>query len=87
MQTISYTEVRKQLANTMLQVCSDHQPTIITRRQQPSVVMLSLDDYNALTETAYLLRSPNNATRLFNAIEELNAGKGNAQELAKDFDL
>lgn len=76
MQTISYSEARKSLARTMSEVCDNHQPTIITRRQHESVVMLSLDDYNALNETAYLLRSPKNASRIFAALEQLNTGKG-----------
>jgi antitoxin YefM len=45
--------------------------------------MLSLEDYEALQETAYLLRSPANAKRLMDAIEELNQGKGLKKE-AKD---
>ncbi len=76
MQTLTYSEVRKSLAHTMSSVCDNHQPTIITRRQHGSVVMLSLDDYNALNETAYLLRSPKNARRIFESIEQLDKGKG-----------
>ena len=81
MDTINYTDARKSLADTMQQVCDNHTPTIITRRQHPAVVMLSLEDYNALTETAYLLRSPKNANRLFSAIEQLNAGQGSERQL------
>ena len=43
--------------------------------------MLSLEDYQALEETAYLLRSPNNAKRLLDAVIELNAGKGTERAL------
>ena len=42
----------------MKRVCADHEPLIITRNGEPSVVMVSLDDFKALEETAYLLRSP-----------------------------
>lgn len=58
MDPISYTAARANLARTMNRVCGDHEPLIITRNGQPSVVMLSLDDDKALEETAYLLRSP-----------------------------
>ena len=49
---------------------------IITRNGEPSVVMLSLDDFKALEETAYLLRSPRNARRLMDAVDNLEAGRG-----------
>lgn len=65
----------------MDEVCESHEPVIITRNGQESVVMLSLEDYNSLEETAYLLRSPNNAKRLLEAIAELEAGHGTEREL------
>ncbi|KAA1172888.1 type II toxin-antitoxin system prevent-host-death family antitoxin [Marinobacter salinexigens] len=55
MDAISYTAARTNLAKTMQQVCEDHSPVIITRSKSPSVVMISLEDYEALQETAYLL--------------------------------
>ncbi len=64
MKTVSYTHARSKLAKTMEQVCDDHAPVIITRKSERSVVMLSLEDYEALEETAYLLRSPKNTRRL-----------------------
>jgi antitoxin YefM len=56
---------------------------IITRNGDQSVVMLSLEDYKALEETAYLLRTPSNARRLLSAVAQLNAGKGAQLELIK----
>jgi antitoxin YefM len=56
---------------------------IITRNGDKAVVMLSLEDYKALEETAYLLRSPANARRLLNAIAQLSAGQGTPRELAE----
>ena len=76
MDAISYTAVRANLAQTMNRVCSDHESLIITRNGEPSVVRLSLEDYNALEETSYLLRSPANARRLLGALADLDAGKG-----------
>ncbi len=68
MEALSYTKARNQLSNVMNNVCQDHDPIIITRQKHPSVVVMSLEDYNALTETAYLLQSPKNAERLNQAV-------------------
>ena len=81
MDAISYTAARANLAKTMEKVCSDHTPIIITRKREAAVVMLSLDDYQALEETAYLLRAPANARRLLESIAELESGKGLEREL------
>lgn len=83
MDAITYSAARANLAGTMDRVCEDHEPIIITRNGQQAVVMLSLDDYNAMEETAYLLRSPRNARRLVDAIAELEAGKGRERKLAE----
>jgi len=76
MTAITYTAARENLASTMDRVCSDHSPVIITRNRDQAVVMLSLEDYESLQETAYLLRSPANAKRLIESMESLSAGKG-----------
>lgn len=72
---MTYTAARENLASTIDRVCIDRDPVIITRKRDQSVVMLSLEDYESLQETAYLLRTPANATRLLDSIENLNAGK------------
>lgn len=83
MDAITYTAARANLARTMDRVCEDHDPIIITRNSEQAVVMLSLDDYNALTETAYLLRSPANTRRLLESVAELEQGGGAERELAE----
>lgn len=83
MNAISYTAARENLASTMDMVCNDHTPVIITRNRDQSVVMLSLEDFESLEETAYLLRSPANARRLLEAIHALGCGKG----VVRDIDL
>ncbi|MFC0678009.1 type II toxin-antitoxin system Phd/YefM family antitoxin [Lysobacter korlensis] len=83
MDAITYSAARANLADTMDRVCEDHEPIIITRNGQQAVVMLSLEDYNAMEETAYLLRSPKNAKRLMDSIAELEAGKGRERKLAE----
>ena len=81
MNAISYVDAQSNLAKMIDQVCDRHDPVIITRHQQPSAVLLSLEDYESLTETAYLLRSRNNAKRIFEAISELESGGGTVREL------
>lgn len=81
MDTITYTSARGNLAKTMKKVCDDHSPVVITRKTAQPVVMMSLEDYQALEETAYLLRSPQNARRLLESVAELEAGEGSEKEL------
>lgn len=81
MKAISYTAARENLASTMDQVCNDHDPVVITRKRDQAVVMLSLEDYESLQETAYLLRVPANAKRLQAAIESLRNSGGAERDL------
>jgi antitoxin YefM len=83
MDAITYTTARARLAETMDRVCEDHEAIIITRNGQQAVVMMSLDDYKALEETAYLLRSPKNARRLLAAIADLEEGRGKERSLTE----
>jgi antitoxin YefM len=83
MDAITYTTARANLADTMDRVCDDHEPIIITRNSQQAVVMMSLDDFKALEETSYLLRSPRNARRLLESIASLEAGQGTERKLSK----
>ena len=76
MKAITYTAARESLASTMDRVCVDHDPVIITRNRDQAVVMISLEDYESLQETAYLLRSPANARRLLDSISELKGSGG-----------
>lgn len=83
MKAITYTTARQNLAKTMEEVCKDHTPVIVTRKKNESVVIISLEDYEALEETAYLLRSPRNTKRLIEAIVQLEDGKGTERELVE----
>ena len=77
MKAITYTTARSKLASTMDQVCQDHDPIIITRnRRAQAVIMIALEDYESLEETAYLLRSPANARRLLESIRHLEKRRG-----------
>ncbi|MFO7646156.1 MAG: type II toxin-antitoxin system prevent-host-death family antitoxin [Desulfosarcina sp.] len=81
MEAITYTAARQNLSKTMEKVCRDRVPMIITRKSLESVVIMSLEDYEALEETSYLLRSPKNTRRLIESIAQLENGKGNEREL------
>jgi antitoxin YefM len=80
---ITYSSARANLARTMDRVCDDHEALIITRNGEQAVVMLSLEDFQALEETAYLLRNPSNVKRLLSAAAQLASGKGVERKLAK----
>jgi antitoxin YefM len=81
MEAITYTNARQNLAKTMEKVCQDHSPVIVTRKQNDSVVILSLEDYKALEETAYLLRSPKNMRRLIESVSQLENEEGTERDL------
>lgn len=83
MDAITYTAARANLADTMDRVCEDHEAIIITRSGQQAVVMLSLDDYKAMEESAYLLRSPKSARRLLEAVAQLESGRGKQRKLVE----
>ena len=84
MDAIAYSNVRKNFSNIMEKVCEDHDSVIITRKNSKSVVMISLEDYNAIEETMYLLRSPANAAQLRASIAEFEDGKYKVQEMIDD---
>ena len=80
----TFTSVRKNLASTMDFIVSNHTPVTITRQNKEPVVMISLEDYRSMQETAYLMQSSNNAHRLNQAIEQLESGRGTQRELLAD---
>jgi antitoxin YefM len=81
MDALTYTAARQNLAKTMDKVCNDHAPVIVTRKSSNSVVIMSLEDFEALEETAYLLRSPKNARRLIESVAQLEKGQGTEKDL------
>ncbi len=84
METINYTNIQEKIEQTMDLVCEEHNPIIITRNNKPPVVIISLEDYQSLEETNYLLKSPKNAEYLLESIAELESGKGLKQELIEE---
>lgn len=84
MKTLSYTESRANYAQVLDDVVNNREEAIITRAGHEPVVIVSLADYESLRETAYLLRSPANAHRLLNSIENLESGRGIRHDLLED---
>ena len=83
MNAITYSSARENLARTITEVCRNHDPVIITKKGIDSVVMMSLEDYESMKETTYLLRSPKNARRLLESIQQLEEGKGKERDLSE----
>jgi antitoxin YefM len=79
--TLSYTESRARYAEVLDSVVDDREEVVITRAGHEPVVIVSLEDYEALKETAYLMRSPANARRLLDAMGRLEAGHGERHDL------
>lgn len=81
MRTLSYTESRARYAEVLDSVVNDREEVVITRAGHEPVVLMSLADFESLRETAYLMRSPANARRLLDAMERLEAGRGEQHDL------
>ncbi len=81
MKAITYTAARENLAATMDRVCEDSEAVVITRNRDQAVVMVSMAEYQALEETAYLTRSPANARRLLDAVQSMEKGRGRVRKL------
>ena len=86
MDAITYTQARKNFSLTMDKVCMDHAPIIITRQKNDPVVMISLEDFNAIEETLFLMRSPKNYARLLKSIENVKKGRVKSKALIEDDD-
>jgi antitoxin YefM len=78
---MTYSESRAKYAETLSAVVDDREEVIITRAGHDPVVMVSLDEYESLRETAYLLKNPANARRLLGSIERLESGNGIERDL------
>lgn len=83
MKVITYTSARNNLARTMQKVSDDQEAILITRKNNAAVVLMPIEEYESLTETAYLMQSPKNAKRLIASIEELENGKGIEKSLVE----
>lgn len=83
MKTMTYSQSRANYAETLNAVTDDREEVVITRAGHDDVVIVALDDYESLKETAYLLKSPANARRLMASINRLEQGTGTARDLVE----
>ena len=74
MDAFTYSYARQNMAKVMQQVCDDREPVIITAPKR-KVVMMSLDDYNAMATTDYLLSNPANAAHIKESLQQAVEGK------------
>ena len=81
METMTYSDARRNLKSLMDKVVEDRSEVIVTRRNGQDVVVMSLDSYREMDETAYLLSSPANAKRLRRGMEQVERGEGVEREL------
>jgi len=90
MSSITYTEARENLATVWDQTVATREPVVISRRGSESVVMMPVDEWEGLVETAHLLRSPANAKRLLAALLRLESSEGDSltpEELISRFPI
>ena len=81
MDIVTFSEARNNLKSVLDKVVANSMPTVIFRQRGGSVVVISKDEYDKMSETTYLLSSPVNAKRLRKAIAEMDAGKGEEHDL------
>ena len=77
----TYTSAREQLASLLDRVTKDREVVIIQRRGSEDVAMISADELASLTETAYLMRSPENAERILSALARALKNQGKSQNM------
>jgi len=76
MKAITYSNARKNLRALIQNVCNNAEPTIIVGSEdEEQAVLISLDDFQAMEETAYLLSSPANRAHLEKSLQEAENGK------------
>jgi antitoxin YefM len=81
MQAVNYNELQTNLKLIIDSVCINHEPVIVTRKNNKNFVLLSHEDYSAIEETAYLLKNPTNAKRLRESVKSFYEGKGEEKQL------
>jgi antitoxin YefM len=81
MRIVNFSEARNALKGILDQAVRDADFTVITRRDAPDAVVMSLDTFNSLMETVHLLKTPANAAHLARSIKQYRGGKVAARDL------
>ena len=84
MKTMNFSHTRQNLASTFDLVVDNSIPVTVTRQNKEPVVIISMKDYRAMEETAYLMQSEANAKRLNRSIAQLEAGLAKNRELIEE---
>ncbi|MDD2567777.1 MAG: type II toxin-antitoxin system prevent-host-death family antitoxin [Thiovulaceae bacterium] len=84
MHAITYTSLRANLAKTIDGIVNDHVPVLVTRQKGGNAILISEEDYRSFEETAYLMQSITNASRLNESIEQLRSGNGETKTLIEE---
>jgi antitoxin YefM len=84
MEVLNYTEFRKELKSSLDKVSNDEDVIVVSRGKNKNVVVISLNEYNSLKETMYLLSSEKNRKRLQESIKEMKKGKFSSHSLIED---
>ncbi len=84
MDAVNYSDLRQNLKKYFDSVYHDHEPLIVTRKNNENVVILSIDDYNALNETQYLLSTKNNINHLQQSLNQLRSEDGFEKKLIEE---
>jgi antitoxin YefM len=84
MEVLNFTEFRQNLARNLDKVNDDTEIVIVSRSKGKNVVVMDLEEYNAITETLHIVKSEANRKRLQDAIDEMNSGVYQAHKLLED---
>ncbi len=84
MNAVSYTDLRQNLKTYMDKVYNDQDPLIVTRKNNQNVVLLSIEEYNSLMETSYLLGREENYTYIKESIDQYEKGKVQKRDLMEN---
>jgi antitoxin YefM len=84
MDVLNYTEFRRNLAKNLDKVNDDAEIVIVSRSKGKNVVVMDLNEYNAISETLHLVKSEANRQRLQSAIDEMSSGVYHSHKLIED---
>lgn len=83
MKVVNYSDLRLNLKKWLDTVVNDVEEIIIKRKDNKDLILVPLDEYNALKETAYLMSGKNREV-LLQSIDELKDGKNREQQLFEE---